>query len=70
MNFIDITATEVWVLLLRKVLVGSFRRPNRNFADSSIKKEDCVLTPDAISYFEKIIASKNGEMNQNHKKKT
>ena len=58
-----ITAAVVWALLLRKILVDSFRRPSRSLTVLYNKTEDPhVLTPEAIAFFEKIIASKDDKV--------
>ena len=58
-----ITAAVVWALLLRKILVDSFRRPNRSLNVSFNKREVVsVLTPEAIQFYENVIASKDEEV--------
>jgi len=57
-----ITAAVVWALLLRKILVDSFRRANRSLNVSFNKREVVsVLTPEAIQFYENVIASKDEE---------
>ena len=61
-SLIIITAAVVWALLLRKILVDSFRRSNRSLNVSFNNKKDSVLTPEAIKFYENVIASKNEEI--------
>ena len=61
-SLIIITAAIVWALLLRKILVDSFRRPSRSLNVSFNNKKECALNPEAIKFYENIIASKDDEI--------
>ena len=62
-SLIIITAAVVWTLLLRKILTDTFRRPSRSLNVLFSKRKDvCVLTPEAIKFYENVIASKDDEI--------
>ena len=61
-SLIIISAAVVWALLLRKILIDSYRRPSRSLNISYNNKKVCVLTAEAITYYENIIASKDHEI--------